>query len=50
VIDTLGAGDTFNAGVISGYLDGLDRSAILARGCRLAGNKCGQEGLDGLTL
>ena len=50
VIDTLGAGDTFNAGIISGYLDALNIKEILARACRLAGSKCGQPGLDGLTL
>lgn len=50
VIDTLGAGDTFNAGVISGYLDGLDIRPILARACRLAGSKCGRQGFEGLTL
>ncbi len=50
VIDTLGAGDTFNAGIISGYLEALNIEAILARACRLAGNKCGQTGFDGLTL
>jgi ketohexokinase len=50
VVDTLGAGDTFNAGIISGYLDALHIEAILARACRLAGNKCGQTGFDGLTL
>jgi len=50
VVDTLGAGDTFNAGIISGYLDALNIEAILARACRLAGNKCGQSGLDGLIL
>ncbi len=48
VIDTLGAGDTFNAAVISGYLDGLDIRETLARACRLAGEKCGQYGFDGL--
>jgi ketohexokinase len=48
VVDTLGAGDTFNAAVISGCLDGLDTSTILARACRLAGKKCGQYGFDGL--
>ena len=48
VVDTLGAGDTFNAAVISGYLEGLETSAILPRACRLAGDKCGQYGFDGL--
>jgi ketohexokinase len=47
-VDTLGAGDTFTAGVISGYLAGLDADAILARACGLAGRKCGQYGFDGL--
>jgi ketohexokinase len=50
VVDTLGAGDTFNAGIISGYLDGLDTDATLARACRLAGRKCGQAGFDGLAV
>jgi len=48
VVDTLGAGDTFNAGIISGYLAGLDTDATLARACRLAGRKCGQHGFERL--
>ncbi len=46
VIDTLGAGDTFNAGIISACMDGLDTEASLALACRLAGKKCGQSGFD----
>jgi len=50
VVDTLGAGDTFNAAVISGYLEGLDIRETLAQACRLAGEKCGQYGFDGLSF
>ncbi|MDH3887852.1 MAG: PfkB family carbohydrate kinase, partial [Gammaproteobacteria bacterium] len=49
VVDTLGAGDTFNAGIINGYLKALGIDESLARACQLAGNKCGQDGLHGLT-
>ena len=49
VVDTLGAGDTFNAGVIAGYLAGSDNVAILRQACLLAGEKCGQIGFDGLA-
>jgi ketohexokinase len=45
VVDTLGAGDTFNAGVIDGLLRGRTPAAVLAGACRLAGEKCGGIGL-----
>jgi len=49
VIDTLGAGDTFNAAIINGSLAGLDTPAILEQACMLAGRKCTQAGLAGLV-
>ena len=48
VIDTLGAGDTFNAGFIDARLRGLALAEALEAACRLAGHKCGQAGLTGL--
>jgi ketohexokinase len=49
VVDTLGAGDVFNAGVIDGLLRGLALPAALGWANRLAGHKCGRQGLDGLV-
>lgn len=49
VIDTIGAGDTFNAGFIHARLAGLEPSASLERACRVAGRKCGQRGFQGLA-
>jgi ketohexokinase len=49
VVDTLGAGDTFNAGVIDGYLERRDAVTILRQACVLAGRKCGQTGFDRLA-
>ena len=46
VVDTLGAGDTFNAGMIDTLVRDLDLAAALEQACRLAGQKCGHQGLD----
>jgi ketohexokinase len=46
IIDTLGAGDTFNAGLIDGYVSGMPLEETLTHACRLAGRKCGHAGLD----
>ena len=48
VIDTLAAGDTFNAGIISGMIKQLTDEETLSFACHLAGKKCGQEGLENL--
>ncbi|PHS68905.1 MAG: ketohexokinase [Methylophaga sp.] len=49
VVDTLAAGDTFNAGLINGIINGLSIEQNLAQACCLAGQKCGQQGLANLT-
>ena len=48
LVDTLGAGDVFNAAVIDASLRGLPWQACVDAGCRLAGRKCGQSGLEDL--
>lgn len=48
VKETLGAGDTFNAGLIDAYVRGLGLAEALSVACRLAGRKCGQIGFAGL--
>lgn len=45
VVDTLGAGDTFNAGVISRLYKGDGLSEAIRFGCWLAGKKCEKVGL-----
>ena len=49
VVDTLGAGDVFNAAVIDGMLQGRPIERVLEDACRLAGRKCGIQWLDDIT-
>lgn len=49
VLDTLGAGDVLNAGVIDGLLRRLAPAEAVGRAVRLAGIKCGHVGLSGLV-
>ncbi len=49
LVDTIGAGDVFNAAMVHGLVTGQSLAATLAAACRLAGKKCGQEGLQGLV-
>lgn len=49
LVDTLGAGDVFNAAVIDARLREQMPQEALAAGCRLAGRKCGQHGFAGLV-
>ncbi|MEF8793667.1 PfkB family carbohydrate kinase [Thiohalorhabdus sp.] len=49
VVDTVGAGDTFHAGIIDALVHGRSVENALVAGSRLAGRKCGQFGLDGVV-
>ncbi|RKT43801.1 ketohexokinase [Thiocapsa rosea] len=45
VVDTLGAGDVFNAGVIHGLLQGRPAAEAVVQAVKLAGLKCGHPGI-----
>ena len=49
VVDTVAAGDTFNAALIDALVHGHHLDEALGAAARLAGRKCGQAGLDGLV-
>ncbi|XP_040080365.1 ketohexokinase isoform X7 [Oryx dammah] len=49
VVDTLGAGDTFNAAVIFSLSQGKNMQEALRFGCQVAGKKCGLQGFDGIV-
>ncbi|XP_037669039.1 ketohexokinase isoform X4 [Choloepus didactylus] len=49
VVDTLGAGDTFNASVIFSLSQGKSMQEALSFGCQVAGKKCGLQGFDGIV-
>ncbi|XP_015201597.1 ketohexokinase isoform X4 [Lepisosteus oculatus] len=49
IVDTLGAGDTFNASVIFSLSNGKSLQEALTFGCQIAGKKCGIHGYDGIV-
>jgi ketohexokinase len=50
IVDTLGAGDTFNAGIIDALQGGAALREAMHFAVQLAGAKCGQTGLHGLHI
>lgn len=48
LIDTLGAGDTFNAATILDLSKGKTLHDAITFGCKVAGAKCGMKGYEGL--
>ena len=48
VVDTLGAGDAFHAGLIDARMRGMDLNRSLVAATKLAGKKCGFVGFDHL--
>ncbi|TTO79336.1 Ketohexokinase [Bagarius yarrelli] len=49
IVDTLGAGDTFNAAVIYSLSHRGSLQEALTFGCQIAGKKCGVHGYDGIV-
>ncbi|KAM6979822.1 ketohexokinase [Aplochiton taeniatus] len=50
LVDTLGAGDTFNASVIYSLSKGVSLQEALKFGCQVAGRKCGVHGYEGIII
>ena len=46
IVETLGAGDTFNAALINAYIQGEPLDAALYQACELAAYKCGINGFE----
>lgn len=49
-VETLGAGDTFNAGFISSIIHNMSPIVALQFACQLAANKCLQSGFDKIII
>ena len=49
LVDTLGAGDVFNAGMLHGLVRNRPLELTMIEAARLAGRKCGQQGLENLV-
>jgi ketohexokinase len=45
-VDALGAGDTFNGGMVNAIAIGMPFDRALETACVLAGRKCGMHGFD----
>ncbi|OWF52136.1 ketohexokinase-like [Mizuhopecten yessoensis] len=48
LVDTLGAGDTFNAATVFALCQGRSVQEAISLGCKVAGTKCGMKGNNGL--
>lgn len=50
VVDSIAAGDVFNAAVIHALSQAATPMEALEQGCELAGQKCGMQGMEGIFL